>query len=302
MRRLVLLAILSLSAAGGSSGQDLDPGSRWATETFSQYRIIHDIVYKKSDGNEVKLDVVTAAEKSAARPTVIFIHGGGWVGGTKEDHFLFLLPYLARGMNAVDVEYRKASVALAPAAVADCRCALRWVYQHANDYGFDTSKLVVAGESAGGHLSLMTGMLSEDAGFDNDCPGAAGAPPLKVAAIIDYCGITDVADLLDGPHRQTFALMWLGNQPNRKELARQLSPLTYVRAGLPPTIILHGDQDDTVPYQQGVRLHDALDRAGVANQMISIPGGKHWGWPREQYLRGQAAIFAFLADHGVLSK
>jgi acetyl esterase/lipase len=256
MRRLVLLAIVSVSALGISSGQELDPASRWATEIFTQYRVIHDIVHKKSDGREVKLDVVTGAEKSSPRPTVIFIHGGGWVGGTKEDHFVFLLPYLARGMNAVDVEYRVTSVALAPAAVADCRCALRWVYQHANDYGFNTSKLVVAGESAGGHLSLTTGMLSEDAGFDNECPGAAGAPPLKVAAIIDYCGITDVADLLEGSHRQTFALMWLRNQPNRKQLARQLSPLTYVRAGLPPIIILHGEQDDTVPYPQGVRLHE----------------------------------------------
>jgi len=74
-------------------------------------------------------------------------------------------------MDFVNVEYRLASVALAPAAVEDCRCALRWVYQHAKEYGFDTSRLAVEGHSAGGHLSLMTGMLDASAGFDNECPG-----------------------------------------------------------------------------------------------------------------------------------
>src|SRR6184192_3442657 len=118
-------------------------------------------------------------------------------GGSKEDHALFVTPYLTRGMNAVNVEYRLASDSLAPAAVEDCRCALRWVYRHAKEYGFDVSKLVVAGESAGGRLSLTTGMFDADSGFDNDCPAdeLPTSGPAKVAAIVDYCGITDVVDL-----------------------------------------------------------------------------------------------------------
>jgi len=285
-------------------GQELEPASRWSTVAFSEYVVSSNIVYKKANGRDIKLDVITAGKPSQVRPTVIFIHGGGWMGASKENHVLFLLPYLSRGMNAVNVEYRLGSESLAPAAVEDCRCALRWVYRHANDYGFDVSKLVVAGESAGGHLSLTTGMLSPEAGFDNDCPAdepPTSSPP-KVAAIVNYCGITDVADLLEGPNRKPFAVMWFGGVPNRADLARRLSPLTLVRKGLPPTIIVHGEEDATVPYQHGVRLHEALDRAGVPNQLVSIPGGKHWGWPRDQYLRAQQAVFSFLEQQGILTR
>jgi acetyl esterase/lipase len=196
----------------------------------------------------------------------------------------------------VTVEYRMASVALAPAAVGDCHCALCWVYQHANDYGFETTKLVVEGSSAGGHLALITGMLTPDAGFDGDCPGTEN---LKVAAIVNYFGITDVADALEGPNRKNYTVMWLNSLPDRMNLAKRLSPLTYVRAGLPPVITLQGDKDPTVPYPQGVRLHDALDRAGVPNQLVTIPGGGHGGWSLEENLRGQQAVFQFLHEHKI---
>ena len=303
MLKSVTVTVLSLYFTGVAAGQSLQPASEWAATVFSEYRVAPNITYKKAHGHDIKLDVITAGGSSQIRPTVIYLHGGGWVGGSKEDHALFVLPYLTRGMNAVNVDYRLASDSLAPAAVEDCRCALRWVHRHAKEYGFDTSKLVVAGESAGGHLSLMTGMLDSAAGFDNECPAdQASGSSVKVAAIVDYCGITDVADLLGGSHVQSFALMWFGSLPDRVDLARRLSPLTYVRQGLPPTIIIHGDQDTTVPYQHGVRLHEALDRAGVPNQFLPIPGGKHWGWPRDQYLKAQQAIFAFLAQHQVLAQ
>jgi acetyl esterase/lipase len=303
MLKLVSFAILWMCFVGAALAQELPPAAQWATTAFSEYRVSPNITYKKANGHDIKLDVITAGAPSQLRPTLIYIHGGGWVGGSKEDHALFVTPYLTRGMNAVNVEYRLASDSLAPAAVEDCRCALSWVYRHAKEYGFDTSKLVVAGESAGGHLSLMTGILDQAAGFDNECPpDPASGSVMKVQAIVDYCGIADVADVLEGPHVQTFALMWFASLPNRSELARRVSPFTYVRQGLPPIIIIHGDQDTTVPYQESVQLHEALDRAGVPNEFITIPGGKHWGWPRDQYLRAQQAVFAFLEQHQVLSR
>src|SRR5690606_6870142 len=124
------------------------------------------------------------------------IHGGGWTGGSKEDAQLTLLPYLQMGFNAVNVEYRFASDALAPAAVADVRCALRWVFNNADRYGFDTSKIVVTGDSAGGHLALMAGMLPKEANLDFECSQGPHGRDLKVAAIVNHYGITDVNDLL----------------------------------------------------------------------------------------------------------
>jgi acetyl esterase/lipase len=286
-------------------GQELDPVSRWATIAGSEFRVHPNIVYNKANNVDLRLDVITLDNTKKPRPTLISIHGGGWVAGSKEPYGFRSLPFLAHGMNVVNVEYRLASVSLAPGAVEDCRCALRWVYDHAEEDGFDTSKLVVEGSSAGGHLSLMTGMLTPGAGFDNECPGHISQGKrenVKVAAIVNYFGITDVADLLQGPDTRWWALMWLGSQPNRMELARRLSPLTYVRKDLPPIITLQGDKDPTVPYSHGVRLHKALDAAGVPNELVTIPGGGHGGWPRAENLRAQTAVFSFLEAHGVLPR
>jgi acetyl esterase/lipase len=202
------------------------------------------------------------------------------------------------GWNVVNVEYRLAKVSLAPAAVEDCLCALRWVMRNAKQYNFDTSKLVVSGSSAGGHLALTTAMIPASEGLDRECPGNE---ELKVAAVVDWFGITDVADLLDGQNRKTYAVQWMGSMPNRVEIAKRVSPLTYVRAGLPPIISIQGDQDPTVPYAHSVRLQDALKKVGVDGELVTIPGGKHGGFTRVENQRAHAAIKAFLAKHGLIA-
>jgi acetyl esterase/lipase len=220
---------------------------------------------------------------------------------------LYLLPYLALGWAVVNVEYRMAPSSLAPAAVEDCRCALRWVVYHAKEYSFDTSKIVLTGTSAGGHLALITGMLPPDSAFDHRCPtddsvrwNQAAEPQIKVAAIINWFGITDVAELIAGPDAKHYAVEWFGSLANRTELARQVSPINYVRAGLPPIITFHGDADDIVPYNQAVRLHAALDKAGVPNQLVTIHGGKHDGFNRQELMNIYAAIREFLRKHDLL--
>jgi acetyl esterase/lipase len=146
------------------------------------------------------------------------------------------------------------------------------VISKAKDYNFDVNKLVVTGNSSGGHLALTTGMLPASAGLDRECPGTED---LKVAAIVNWYGITDVGDLLDGPNMKTYAVTWLSSLTNRYEIAKRVSPLEYVRAGLPPILTIHGDADPTVPYSHATRLHEALNKAGVPNQLLTIPGGKH---------------------------
>jgi acetyl esterase/lipase len=190
-------------------------------------------------------------------------------------------------------------VSLAPAAVADCRCALRWVIENAAEHNFDVDRIVVTGGSAGGHLALTTGMVDPASGLDNECPTNK---PLKVAAILNYYGITDVNDLLSGPNQKSYAVAWLGSLDNAREVAKRVSPLTYVRKGLPPILTIYGDADPTVPYQHGVRLREALDKAGVPNELLTIPGGKHGGFTNEETLKIQATINQFLVKHGILSR
>ena len=270
----------------------------WATLLQNHYQVYPDQVYGTANNVELKLDVWENQDTKTPLPTVIYIHGGGWVFGDRAGAVPELLPYLQKGWNVVNVEYRMASQSLAPAAVEDSRCALRCVYRNAGQYHFDTDRLIVTGHSAGGHLALTTGMLTDDAGFDNNCPAepSLGEKPLKVAAIVNWYGISNVADLLDGKNRRTYAIEWLGNQPDRLALAKRLSPLTYV-AGAPPVITIHGDADPTVPYSQAVELRDALTKAHVANELITVPGGKHGfqAFNDAQTLDAYQKIFAFLS-------
>jgi acetyl esterase/lipase len=273
-------------------------GQGLSTSVTAPYRITPNITYLTANNFDAKLDVYSRSDATTPQPTMIWIHGGGWTGGNKESALFNLLPYLEMGWNVVNVEYRLAKVSLAPAAVEDCLCALRWVIRNARQYNIDTSKLVVSGSSAGGHLALTTAMIPASEGLDRQCPGNED---LKVAAVVDWFGITDVVDLLDGTNRKTYAVQWMGSMPNRAEIARRVSPLTYVRAGLPPIISIQGDQDPTVPYAHSVRLQDALKRAGVDGQLVTIPGGKHGGFTRAENLRAHDAIKTFLAKHGLIA-
>jgi acetyl esterase/lipase len=210
-----------------------------------------------------------------------------------------LQPWFEMGWNVVNVEYRLARVALAPAAVEDCLCALKYVVAQAKTYDVDVNRIVVTGESAGGHLALTTGMIPESTGLDNECTGPRTP---KVAAIINWFGITDVNDVIDGPNRRDIAATWLGSLPNREEIARRVSPLTYVRPGLPPILTIHGDADPTVPYPEAVRLHEALSKANVPNQLLTIPGGKHGNFTPEERTKIFLTIREFLSKHGIISK
>jgi acetyl esterase/lipase len=287
-----LCAVLCSSAFA----QVKDPEANWATFAAWDYQVDANVVYQRASGFDLKLDVISAQDKSKPKPTVIYIHGGGWVRGSKEGYSLFVLPYLAKGMDVVNVEYRLASDSLAPAAVEDCRCALRWVYANAKTYGFDLTRLVVTGHSAGGHLSLMTGMLTTADGFDNEC---FEENEVKVAAIVDWYGVADVQDELEGPNRSIYTIRWFGSSANRSELAKRLSPLSYVRKGLPPIITIH---DHHNPYQGEVQLHEALNRAGVPNQLLTIPTDAKDFWTHEQLVTIQDAIFAFLARQGIIGE
>jgi dipeptidyl aminopeptidase/acylaminoacyl peptidase len=100
---------------------------------------------------------------------------------------------------------------------------------------------------------------------------------------------------------KNYAVQWMGSMPNRVEIARRVSPLTYVRAGLPPIISIQGDQDPVVPYSHSVRLQDALKKVAVDGELVTIPGGKHGGFTRAENLRAYEAIKAFLAKHGLVA-
>jgi acetyl esterase/lipase len=267
-----------------------------------RYWMQPDVVYGSANNTPLKLDIWYPRDNANPTTTVVFIHGGGWIFGSKEGAVYQLLPYLERGWRVVNVEYRMAGNSLAPGAVEDTRCALRWIVRNAKQWNFDTSKIILTGQSAGGHLSLITGMLPDGTPLDNRCYADAkyGDVPIKVAAIVNWYGISDVNDLIQGPNLKNYAVMWMGAMPNAAEVAKSVSPLTYVRPGLPPIITIHGDKDDVVPYTQAVRLRDALDKAGDRNKLVTISGGGHGMFTQQQYEMAYTEIWKFLKDNNVI--
>ncbi len=280
----------------------LPPAADWATHAQNEYQVFPNITYLTASGYESKLDVYQRRD-TAVHPTLIFFHGGGWILGTKERSALSLMPWLEMGWNVVNVEYRMARVALAPAAVEDGQCALRYLVTNAKTYGIDTNRIVLSGESAGGHLALTTGMIPESAGFTNICAGggfaASESAVPKVSAIINWYGITDVADLIAGSNSKSYAVQWLGSLSNREEVARSVSPMTYVRSGLPPILSIQGDADPIVPYSQNVRLRDALTKAGATVELLTIPGGGHGNFKPDERTKIYLKIREFLTKNGL---
>lgn len=309
MRKYCVLALMAsvflMSAAHTGLAQSAGSGE-WIDYVAWEYEVRPNITYSVANNSDLKLDLYLPRDRRNPVPTLIFIHGGGWVEGRKESDVLHLLPYLSMGWAVVNVEYRLGRNSLAPAAVEDCRCALRWVHRRAKDLNLDTSKIVLTGASAGGHLALITGMLPSPSVFDRQCPTDDSTrwtkgtePPMRVAAVINWFGITDVADMFDGPNAKHYAIEWFGSMNNREELARQVSPISHVRAGLPPILTIHGDADDLVPFSHATRLHAALDAANVPNQLVHIRGGKHGGFSRQEILNSFEAIKKFLARHNI---
>jgi acetyl esterase/lipase len=297
-RTLFLFACVVLMSAQGRAQE----AASWTYNGVNEYRIVPNVVYSTANNYDCKLDAYVRTNPGHTTPTVIYIHGGGWVTGSKETSVLSLLPYLEMGLSVINVEYRLARVSLAPAAVEDCRLALRWVFKNAKQYGFDTTKIIVTGGSAGGHLALMTGMLDPSYGFDIPTDWDYTGVEPKVAAIVNWFGITDVKDLLSGPNKQDYAVNWLSNLNDKEIIAQKMSPMSYVRKGLPPIFTVHGDKDQLVPYTHAVRLHDGLTKAGVPNQLMTIPGGRHGGFTKEEMTRVFTAIKEFLKNNGLLEQ
>lgn len=304
LKRSALVLVATLLATPAAFAQ-LPPAADWAAQVQSRYQVTANVTYLRASGFESKLDVYRRRDVTEPQPTLVFYHGGGWVLGAKESALMSLMPWFELGWNVVNVEYRMAPVAEAPAAVEDALCALRFITAQAKTYGIDPNRIVVTGESAGGHLALAAGMIPQTTGFTNICPGGGfagfeNAVP-RVAAIINWYGITDVAEMLSGPNARSYAVQWVGSAKNREDIARAVSPLTYVRPGLPPVLSIHGDKDQIVPYSHNSRLHEALTKAGTSSELFTVPGGGHGNFKPDERAKIYVKIREFLAKHGLLS-
>jgi acetyl esterase/lipase len=232
-----------------------------------------------------RLDVYAGTRRSASpAPIAVMVHGGGWTGGSRDDNGGFIPHLTSRGYVVVNIGYRVASEAVAPAAAEDVRNAIECVRSRSVEWGADRSRTLLIGFSAGAHLALLAALAP---------PGAITGPQARACGIVSFWGITDVADLLEGPHMRDFARQWLPEGAGRLELARRLSPLSYDAAEAPDLCAVHSVRDDVVPFAHSERLVAKFLQAKRRARLIRLSHEGHA--PREKdYQAIFAEVFRFL--------
>jgi acetyl esterase/lipase len=234
-----------------------------------------DLEYARVGDSSLRLDLYRPESSATPLPLIVWVHGGGWGEGSKAG--CPAIGFANRGYAVASVEYRLTGVAPFPAQIEDCRAAIRWLRANAARYNLDPNRVGAWGGSAGGHLVALLGTSGDVTKWD-----AVGGHPdqsARVQAVCDFCGPSNfVVEDLPGHARTAqspVGRLLGGPVDERKVEARQASPVTYVSGDDPPFLIVHGDQDKTVPIAQSEMLEDALKRAGVDATLLRVKNGGH---------------------------
>lgn len=290
-RLLWLTMLIALSALSVCAQEDSAPKK---VEYPTGFTSKLDVEYTKVKDWSGRVDLYLPSKEKPPTPVLINIHGGGWNHGTKESQTGFST-FFKLGFAVANVEYRLTQQATAPAAIEDVRCALIYLVKNSKELNIDVHKIVIMGGSAGGHLALMAGLLQDDSRFDTNCPLNK---QFTIAAIIDKYGLADLTSLLDSRSVK----LWLGENAVNTKFVQSVSPIYYVTKSSPPTFIVHGDADPTVPYQQSAELHKKFQSAGVKTVFITVPGGAHGKFSKEKNSEINRAIAEFLRLLGLETK
>lgn len=293
---LGILAFLTITAGypilAEESDQDIPPMPKgYANETFlkaafllGQIKAIDknppipddvieekNIEYGKVGERSLQLDLYRPKNMGKPVPGIIFIHGGGWKDGSREIMKVYAIPFAQRGYVTTTISYRLSKEALFPAAVQDTKCAVRWMRANASKYNIHADRIGISGNSAGAHLALMAGYSSDVLELEGD--GGHADVSSRVQAVVDFYGPVDMTT--DFAKSQGVVKSFLGKTYEEDpKLYAYASPITHLTRDDPPTLILHGTIDSTVPIDQADTLAKKLQEIGI--QYIYE---KYDGWP-----------------------
>ena len=235
-----------------------------------------DLEYVKGGHERQRLDLYFPEQADGPLPVIVWVHGGAWLGGSKEGGGP-ALPFVRKGYAVASINYRLSQHARFPAQIEDCKAAIRWLRANAKQYNLDPDRFGAWGSSAGGHLVALLGT----SGDVKDLEGSEGTQgqSSRVQAVVDWFGPTDVTRMggsHDGPDSPEAKLLGGPVQENKEKAARA-NPITYVSKDDPPFLIMHGDKDPTVPFSQSELLLEALNKAGVDATFVPVKGARHGG-------------------------
>lgn len=259
-----LIAFLLPAAAAAQAPKDgLPEGTK----------VEKDLAYGKHERNKLDL-VIPPSEKPL--PLVIWIHGGGWEGGSKDGNPAVAL--LGKGYAVAGINYRYSQHAPFPAQLHDCQAAIRFLRDNAKKFNLDADHIGVWGASAGGHLVALLGTSGDVPELDGDPKSTTS---VKVQCVVDWFGPTDLTQMVK-PGTATpglIAKLLGGSLTNKADVAKSANPITHVTKNDAPFLIVHGDSDPLVPLSQSEILNEALKKVGVATELVVFPKAGHGDGP-----------------------
>lgn len=228
---------------------------------------------------DLKLDIVYPEQGEKKSPCIVWICGGAWQQMSTSAHLAYLCELARRGFTAASVEYRTSNEVTFPGQLEDVKAAIRYLRAHAGQYGIDTERFGVMGESAGAHLAAMAACTGDLPEYDK---GQYLEYSSRVQAACCWYLPADLGSMISRTPKERQAAspeaLLIGANPAQDgERARAASPCGWVTEQAPPFLLLHGTADQTVPFSQSEQMYDALKRAGVDAELIAIEGAQHAG-------------------------
>lgn len=255
-------------------------------EEYNQYKVTlqKNVVFGNANGFPLKMDILFSKEKKLSpAPVILWIHGGGWSDHELDRNYrpdIELLKLAVKGYFIVCCDYRLADQAPFPAQIQDCKCAVRFLRAHAQEWDLDPERIGVWGESAGGHLVNLLGSTENVEEFEGDAGWQAYSS--KVNAVCSWYAPSDMTTMDAGVGTVVHSLLGKPLKEEMPEKLKWVSPITYVHREMPPFLIMHGTTDALVDTSQSQKMYDALKERGVPVELHWIEGQGHGFFQGEQ--------------------
>jgi acetyl esterase/lipase len=241
--------------------------------------IRRNVSYDDRFGASTTLDLYLPDDENDLRPAIMFVHGGAWTSGAKENYANAALRFSRAGYVAASINYRLAPDNIFPAAVQDAWCALSFLRQNAQEFRLDPNRIAVIGYSAGGHIVAMLDTSSDIPEVQPDC---ASGPTFAPAAVVAGAGVYDLRNDEEIPSEASrdVVVQFLGGTLEEiPEVYALASPIVHVSQDDPPILLIHGTFDLFVPFSQAQPMFDALLTVGVEAEFLALTGVGHVGNP-----------------------